>query len=55
MLSQARIWRQSLSREFGYWVGKHSRQYSCPLWADKDAYTYAYLRARGIIRSNEIS
>ena len=55
MLSQARIWHQSVSREFGYWVGKHSRLYSCPLWADKAAYTHAYLQARGIIRLNEIS
>ncbi len=55
MLSQARMWHQSVSREFGYWVGKHSRLYSCPLWADKAAYTHAYLEARGIIRSSEIS
>ena len=50
MITQTRIWRQHLSREFGHWAGRRGRQYSCPVWADKDAYTHAYLRAKGIIR-----
>jgi hypothetical protein len=51
MVSKARVWRQSLSRGFGHWAGKRSRQYACPVWADKDAYTYAFLKAAGIIKT----
>jgi hypothetical protein len=50
MISQTRVWREYISRNFGRWDGKCGRHYSCPLWADKDAYTSAYLRAKGIIR-----
>ena len=51
MISKARIWHQSLSRDFGSWTGRCGRLYSCPMWADKHAYTEAYLRAKGIIRA----
>jgi hypothetical protein len=49
MISRARKWHQSLSRDLGYWAGKRNRLYSCPVRADNDAYTHAYLRAKGII------
>lgn len=51
MVSKVRIWRRSLSWDFGSWAGKHNRPYSCPVWADNDAYTQAYLLAKGIIRA----
>lgn len=51
MIPKARIWHQSLSRDFGSWAGRRNRMYSCPVWAEKAAYTQAYLRAKGIIRA----
>lgn len=51
MISKVRIWHRSLSQDFGYWAGKHSRHYACPVWADKDAYTRAFLKATGIVRA----
>jgi hypothetical protein len=37
MISRARKWHQSLSRDLGYWAGKRNRLYSCPVWANNDA------------------
>jgi hypothetical protein len=51
MIFKARVWHQSLSRNFGLWVGRRNKLYSCPMWADKQAYTHAYLLAKGIIRA----
>jgi len=49
MLTKPRVWRRVLSHWFGYWCGKHNRPYCCPLSANNDAYTVAYLEAKRII------
>ena len=49
MLTRPQAWRRVLSHWFGYWCAKHNRPYCCPLWANNDAYTVAYLEAKGII------
>jgi hypothetical protein len=54
MLSGARVWQQFLSRLFGHWAGRRRKQYCCPLWADKDAYTHAYLLATGILSGESL-
>ena len=55
MLARARKWHKFLSREFGDRNGKRGGRYSCPVWADIDDYTQAYLRATGIIHAYEMS
>jgi hypothetical protein len=55
MLSKRQNWHQALSHRFGYWVAKNGSSYSCPFWADKDAFTLAYLHGKGIIESHEIA
>jgi hypothetical protein len=54
MLSRAQVWQQSLSRLFGHWAGRRRKQYYCPLWVDKDAYTHAYLLASGILSGESL-
>jgi len=51
MISRMRIWHRSLSHHVGHSAGKRSQKYSCPVWADKGAYTHAFLKASGIIRT----
>jgi hypothetical protein len=53
MLARSQTLHRLLSHRFGYWFGKRGGRYSCPLWADKDAYTVAYLRGGGIIQSHD--
>jgi hypothetical protein len=53
MLTNGQRWRQSLSRGFGRWRAKRRSPYGCPFWAEKDAYTVAYLQANGIIGPHE--
>ena len=53
MITQTRAWHKSLSHSLGHWLGKQGGRYACPLWAEKDAYTLGYLKARGIIRPQE--
>jgi hypothetical protein len=54
MLTKAENMHRSLSHRFGFWLGKSGREYSCPLWVDKEAFTIAYLKAKGIIRPQEV-
>jgi hypothetical protein len=35
----------------GHRAGKRSQKYACPVWADMDAYTHAFLKAAGIIKA----
>ncbi len=51
MLAHSQTLHRSLSRRISSWFGKRGGRYACPPWADKDAYTVAYLEARGIIQS----
>ena len=53
MLARARQWHKSLSRKLGHRDGRCRSRYSCPVWADIDAYTRAYLKAKGIIPAYE--
>jgi hypothetical protein len=50
MLTKLQVWHRVLSQWFGHWCAKHNRPYGCPMWANNDAYTAAYLEAKGIIR-----
>jgi hypothetical protein len=50
MLTKLQVWHRVLSRWFGHWCAKHNMPYRCPMWANNDAYTAAYLEAKGIIR-----
>jgi len=51
MISRARTLHRLLSRDYGHWAAKRRRKYACPVWADRDAYTHAFLKTAGIIRA----
>jgi hypothetical protein len=38
----------ALSWELGFRCGTKGRPYSCPWWADRDAFYLAYMQGRGI-------
>jgi hypothetical protein len=50
MFTKPQVWHRVLSHWFGHWCAKHNMPYGCPMWANNNAYTVAYLEAKGIIR-----